>query len=147
MSGLRKPLTIISLVLALVGLGLSSYLTWVHYHPGALVCGTGGCEIVQTSKYSEMFGIPIAIMGVTMFIVIIAGIVVRETMPQYGDMISTGIVVILLAAILYWIYLSYLEANVIHAWCQWCIASSIVTFVLLLVEGYRWYRSYAEIGG
>lgn len=146
MSDFRRPLTLLSLVLALAGLGLSSYLTYVHYNIDALVCGTGSCEIVQTSKYSEMFGIPIALFGMAMFIVIIAGIVLRALRPEYSDLIGTGIVVILLTAVLYWVYLSYLEAYVIHAWCQWCIASSGVTLALLLTEGYRWYRNYTQIG-
>lgn len=146
MDGLKKPLTIISLILATVGLGLSIYLTYVHYNIHALVCGTGGCEIVQTSQYSEMFGIPIAIFGVVMFTALIVAIILRERLAEYADMIGTGIVIVLLMAVLYWAYLSYLEASVIHAWCQWCVATSLVTLAFLFVESYRWYQSYSRIG-
>ncbi len=146
MSAFRHPLTIASLVLAVVGLALAGYLSYVHYNLDALVCGTGGCELVQTSEYSEMFGIPIALFGVAMFVVIIAGIILRELRPETSDLVSTGILVILLTAILYWIYLTYLEINVIHAICQWCVASSLVTLSLLIVEGVRWYRNYTSLG-
>lgn len=146
MEGLKKPLSILSLVLAIVGLGLSIYLTYVHYNIDALVCGTGGCEIVQTSRYSEMFGVPIAVFGVVMFTALIIAIVLRERLPEHADMIGTGIVIVLLMAVLYWAYLSYLEANVIHAWCQWCVATSLVTLAFLFVESYRWYQSYSRIG-
>lgn len=146
MAAFRRPLTIISLILGIVGLGLSVYLTYVHYNIDALVCGTGGCEIVQTSQYSEMFGIPIAVFGVIMFATLIVAIILREQVDAYADMIGTGIVVVLLMAVLYWAYLSYLEANVIHAWCQWCIATSLVTLTMLIVESYRWYRGYSQIG-
>ena len=146
MATFRNPLTIASLVLAVVGLALSAYLSYVHYNLDALVCGTGSCELVQTSEYSEMFGIPIAIFGVVMFIVVIAGIILRELRPETADLVSTGILVILLTAILYWIYLTYLEINVIHAICQWCVASSLTTLALFIVEAIRWYRNYTSLG-
>lgn len=146
MTAFKKPLTIASTILAMVGLGLSSYLTYVHYNIDALVCGTGGCEVVQASKYSEMFGLPIALFGVIMFVGLLAGIVAREILHEYADLISTGMLVVLLTAVIYWAYLSYLEANVIHAWCQWCIATSLVTVTMLVVEGIRWYQSYTELG-
>lgn len=146
MAALKNPLTLISLVLALVGLGLSAYLTYVHYNIDALVCGTGGCELVQTSQYSEMFGIPIAIFGLIMFTLLIVGIVLRELRPDMGDLISTGMLVMLIAAVLYWAYLTYLELEVIHAVCQWCVATSLVTVGILIVEGYRWYQGYKNIG-
>lgn len=146
MTGFKNPLTIISLILATVGLALSLYLTYVHYNIDALVCGTGGCEIVQTSQYSEMFGIPIAIFGDIMFVALIFGVILRERLTEHADLIGTGIVMVLLMAVLYWAYLSYLEANVIHAWCQWCIATSLVTLTMLIVESYRWYRGYSQIG-
>lgn len=146
MSSLRNPLTLISLVLASIGLALSAYLTYVHYNIDALVCGTGGCELVQTSEYSEMFGLPIAIFGIVLFVALIFGIVLRELRPEFNDVISTGVLMILLTAVLYWGYLTYLELYVIHAVCQWCVATSIATLLLLIVEGYRWYQGYKNIG-
>lgn len=146
MSTFRHPLTIASLVLAVVGLALSAYLSYVHYNLDALVCGTGGCELVQTSKYSEMFGIPIALFGVAMFVFVIAGIILRERRPETADLVSTAILAILLTALLYWIYLTYLEINVIHAICQWCVASSMVTLMLFIAEAIRWYRNYTSLG-
>lgn len=143
---MKQPLTLASLVLALAGFVLSAYLTYVHYQPGALVCGTGGCEVVQQSKYSEMFGIPIAIFGLLMFAALIALVVIRELRPEYSDIISTLVLMILVAAILYWAYLTYIELNVLYAVCQWCVATSITSVLLLLVESYRWYKGYKRIG-
>ena len=136
---IRQSITIVSLVLSLTGLALSAYLTYVHYNLDALVCGTGGCELVQTSEYSEMFGVPIALFGLLMFAVLAGAIVLRAVRPDLAEYISTGIVMILVAAIVYWAYLTWLELNVIHAVCQWCVATSIVTALLLVVEAYRWY--------
>lgn len=146
MPGLRQPLTIASLVLTVVGFGLSAYLTYVHYNLDALVCSDGGCATVQTSEYSEMFGLPIAMFGMVMFAVLIAGTIIREVKPDFGDLISTGILMLLISAVIYWAYLTWLELNVIHAVCQWCVATSIATVLMLFVEAFRWYRGYKELG-
>ena len=142
----RSRLTIASLVLSSIGLALSIYLTYVHYNIDALVCSTGGCELVQTSEYAEMFGVPIALFGVLMFAVLIAGIVLRELLEDLADILSTGILMIIVAALVYWAYLTWLELNVIHDVCQWCVATSIVTALLCVVEAVRWYRGYTSIG-
>lgn len=143
---LRSPLTFTSLMLSSIGLVLSVYLTYVHYNLDALVCGTGGCELVQSSEYSEMFGVPIALFGTIMFATLITAIVLREFRVHLADVLSTGILMILVAAIVYWVYLTWLELNVIHAVCQWCVATSIVTALLCVVEAYRWYQGYSHIG-
>ena len=50
--------------LGVAGVGIAGYLTYVHYaglHP---ICGIShGCETVQTSVYSNLFGIPVALLG------------------------------------------------------------------------------------
>lgn len=142
----QKPLTLLSLLLALVGLGLSAYLTYVHFNPSALTCSVGGCDVVQGSQFSTMFGVPIAMFGLAMFLTLIAGIILREIRTDWAELISTAIVMILVAAVIYWAYLTYLELRVIYAVCQWCVATSIATLLLLVVEGYRWYRAYRNIG-
>lgn len=142
-----KPLSIVSLVLALVGASIAAYLTYVHYNIDALVCAGGGCEIVQTSKYSEIMGIPVAVFGLAMFLGVAALIVVRERMADYAYLANAGIIVALVAALIYYAYLTYLEARVIYAWCEWCVASSIVTLTLFLIEASRMWREYnAEPG-
>jgi uncharacterized membrane protein len=129
-----KRLSIVSLVLAIVGAGISGYLT---YNLDALVCAGGGCEIVQTSRYSEIMGIPVALMGLLMFLAVIALIVVRDRIEEYAYLANAGIMILLVSSLIYFGYLTYLEANVIHAWCQWCVATSIVAVILFLVEAFR----------
>ena len=49
---------------ALAGMAVAGYLTWVRYDEAALVCvAGGGCETVQQSSYAEMAGIPVALLG------------------------------------------------------------------------------------
>ncbi len=137
-----KPLSIVSLLLAVVGAAIAAYLTYVHYNIDALVCAGGGCEVVQTSKYSEIMGIPVAVFGLAMFLGVAALIVVRERSVDYAYLANAGIIVALVAALIYYAYLTYLEARVIYAWCEWCVASSIVTLTLFLIEATRMWREY-----
>lgn len=139
-----QRLSIVSLGLALTGAAIAAYLTYVHYNIDALVCVGGGCEAVQTSRYSEIMGIPLALFGLLMFLGVGALIVVRDLMPDYAWIANALIIVALVAALIYYAYLTYLEANVIHAWCDWCVVSSIVTLVLFLVEVVRLRRDYVQ---
>src|SRR5712671_1976159 len=55
----------VTATLSLLGLLLSTYLwLWKIGVVGTLVCGTGTCEYVQTSRYADFLGIPVALIGV-----------------------------------------------------------------------------------
>jgi uncharacterized membrane protein len=52
-------------LLAVAGLAVAGYLTYVHYAGIEPICagGGGGCERVQTSSYAELAGIPVVVLG------------------------------------------------------------------------------------
>lgn len=133
MSGMTWPLRA-STLLAAIGLGIGGYLIYVHYNIDALVCGTGECEIVQTSEYSEVMGIPIAIFGTAMYAALLALAVYRLRAP--GSMLPASMAALAItgAGTLYSAWLTYLELYVIEAICQWCVASAIVTTLLFAIE-------------
>ena len=68
----RKLMTIAAL--SVVGVGISIYLLMVHWAIiGQAIClGVGDCEYVNTSRYSELFGIPVALLGGLTYITFIA---------------------------------------------------------------------------
>jgi uncharacterized membrane protein len=129
-------------VLALVGIAIATYL-WLHAIGvvGALKCGTGGCEIVQASSYARLLGIPVAFYGVVGYAVLF-GISIAGAQPA---MVSRAwptrlLLVISGAGFLFTLYLTSLEAFVIHAWCRWCLASAAVItaiFVTSLAGSFR----------
>ncbi|MFB5083328.1 vitamin K epoxide reductase family protein [Symbiobacterium thermophilum] len=60
-------------VLALVGLGISLYLTWVYTTDRVAIClGSGGCETVQYSPYAWILGIPIPTLGAGAYLMVLA---------------------------------------------------------------------------
>lgn len=121
-------------VAALAGLLISVYM--LLYKLGVirtLVCGTGNCEVVQSSKWSDFLGLPVPLWGVIGYgLVLVAAI--RGVQPgRTGD---RGIAFILAGtaalAFLFSIYLSAVEEFVIGAWCRWCISSAVVATALFL---------------
>jgi uncharacterized membrane protein len=126
-------------ILGIIGLAISIYLTIVHYQEHLLVCavGGGGCETVQTSKYATIGSIPIALLGIGMYVAILGLIVARRYQPEWAFAATTAIFGITLAGVLYEIYLTYVEIWVIDAICPWCVTFAIVTLLIMIVEGWH----------
>jgi uncharacterized membrane protein len=120
--------------LAVAGIGVSTYLVWVHYDIDALVCGVGDCHEVQASRYSEVFGIPVAILGLGMYVAVLALALVRFRVPERAMEITTALFVMTLAGTLYSGYLTWLEIYEIEAICQWCVISAIITTAIFAIE-------------
>lgn len=133
-------------VLALIGVLMSLYLT-LHKlgYVGALACGTGACEVVQTSKWAVQFGVPVPVFGLLGYALMLA-VAVAGLQPRGSSDRIFSIMIFVLAdiAFLFTLYLSYLEQFVIHAWCRWCIGSAAVAtaiWICSLVELLRLQRT------
>jgi uncharacterized membrane protein len=131
----NSRLTAISLALALGGIAVSAYLTLVHYRDDLLVCAVGGCHTVQKSPYAELYGIPVAILGLGMFVAMLGLGLLRRLRPERAETITLITFALALAGTVFTIYLTYLELFVIHAVCQWCVLTAVLIWALLLVEG------------
>jgi uncharacterized membrane protein len=130
----RRP-EIWSVVLAVVGIAIAGYLTIVHYRESLLVCsGISDCETVQTSKYAEIVGVPVALLGLLTFVLLLALAIVRILQPERTDVTTMITFVLIVGAVGFYIYLTYLEVFVINAVCQWCVASSLVMVGMLISE-------------
>lgn len=129
LAGLAVP------VLALLGMGISGYLAYVKLSHGVAVCaGIGNCEIVQTSRYSEIVGIPIALLGFGMYAaILVAWAWGRRPEAWMADQMPWVLFGLSLAGTLYSAYLTYLEIFVIRAICPWCVASAAVVTVLCVL--------------
>lgn len=143
----RSRVPEIVLLLSILGAGIAAYLTYTHFDEGALVCAVGDCGTVQSSKYSEIGPIPIAILGLGMYVVLalLAFSRMRGGLRisfRHATMASWAIT---LAGAVYAIYLTYLEIWVIKAICQWCVASAIVTGLILIAETMLLWRLLGEV--
>lgn len=115
-------------LVALAGIGVAGYLTYVHYRPAALICtGSGGCETVQESSYAELLGIPVALLGLIAYLAVLA-LVAWDT-----EEARTGAAALALGAVGFAVYLVTLQAFVIEAWCVWCLVNDLAIVPLLAV--------------
>jgi uncharacterized membrane protein len=137
----NSRLSAISLALALGGIAVSAYLTLVHYRDDLLVCAVGGCHTVQNSPYAELLGVPVALLGLGMFIAMTGLLIVRRVLPDRGETITLVTFGMALAGAVFTVYLTYLELFVIDAICQWCVLTAIITWLLTIVEGALAWRS------
>jgi uncharacterized membrane protein len=111
-------------VACLVGTGIAAYLTYVHYAGVAPVCTTGGCEKVQTSKYAELGGIPVALLGLVTYVVLLALTAVR------GLEAATVGVFLALVGLAFSGYLLWAQLGPIGAICQWCLGNDLTITVV-----------------
>jgi len=120
-------------ILGLAGMGISGYLTYIHYQNLNSICLFGAkCDEVLTSPYSQIWGIPLALFGLFMYAVLtVMGLLLLSKRIARQDLLALGIYAVALSGTLFSIYLYYLEIFEIHAFCTWCIASSLVMFSLL----------------
>jgi uncharacterized membrane protein len=132
-------------LLSLTGLFISAYLYLYKLGKiGSLACGTGGCETVQWSPWSRVAGIEVSLVGVLGY----ASLLVLCLVALQPNMVHRRGPALLLAvlsgiAVLFTLYLTYLELFVIHAICRWCVASGVVIvgiFILSLFDLRRLHR-------
>ena len=127
---LSSPRTIAAL--ALIGLGIAAYLTWTHYAGVEPICASdGGCEEVQSSKYAELAGVPVALIGVVGYAAILVSLALR------GDLGRTVTAFLGLVGLGFSGYLTYLELVEIDATCQWCLASALVMSAIAVAATVR----------
>jgi uncharacterized membrane protein len=102
--------------LAVVGAAIASYLLYVHQTGSTLACATGGCQTVQSSRYAELLGLPVAAFGLAAFLALLV------TAIASGELARTVQAVVGLAAVGFSGYLLYVQLGVIGAVCEWCLA-------------------------
>ncbi len=138
-SPLRLTIKIAIPVLALLGTAISGYLTYIHYQALNSICLFGAkCDTVLTSQYSTMWGVPLSLFGLVMYIVLLAlSLFSLRAKGDWEDRLALGTYAVALSGILFTVYLYYLEIFVLHAFCSWCMVSSIVLasiFVLSVIN-------------
>jgi uncharacterized membrane protein len=136
---LDRRLQITSLVLAVLGLADAGYLTYTHYAENG-VCGvSSGCTVVQQSTWSELFGIPVSLLGVIGYVGLLTLLVLlsfrldNETVRLLLVM-GTGI------GFLFSMFLMYRAYITLEAFCPFCTTSAVVMTLLAIISTTRFIR-------
>lgn len=130
---LSKPGAIGLMAISAFGLFDAVLLTVEHYQNITLPCNiTHGCELVLTSKYAEVFGIPIALFGAVYYFAILA-------LSFYGYQEKIDLRLLFFPALIGGILslgLLYVQGGILHAWCQYCILSAVSSLLLFALTSY-----------
>ncbi len=138
-----RSLRITLIALTVVGLGVASYLTYIHYAGIKPVCTAGGsCLKVQSSIYSELAGVPVALIGLLGYIAILGSLLVPESETSRLATMAFTLVGFGFSA-----YLTYRELFSIHAICEWCASSAVIMTVMMCLSVWRFLRGDAGATG
>ncbi|OGE75429.1 MAG: hypothetical protein A3C85_02940 [Candidatus Doudnabacteria bacterium RIFCSPHIGHO2_02_FULL_48_21] len=117
---------------ALLGLVIMSYLTYIHYANTSSFCDISkevSCDVVTTSLYSEVFGLPVSVLGLGYFLMVLV-ISLRKMSPDKFRFLFMATAFALVPSL----YLSYMEYFVIKSFCILCETSKILMFIILGVS-------------
>ena len=115
-------------ILAAVGAVVAGYLTYAHFTHTPVACATGGCEIVQSSDYAELAGIPVALLGLAAYLFLLG------TAFSSSEAARTAAAAVAAAGAAFSAYLVYVQIAVIDAICQWCVVSDVVMPLIACVS-------------
>jgi uncharacterized membrane protein len=139
----RFNLRNISIVLVVIGLFITGYLSYTKLADTSVVCvesATFNCDAVTHSIYSKFLGIDVAYLGFALDVIILAVLLLEPRvgfLRNYGVMILFGLT---LWGFLYHDYLTLMAVTRIKALCIWCLSAHTVMTLLLIVTSIRLYR-------
>jgi len=126
-----KKLHSLLTLLSLLGLADASYLTWEHFLGQLPPCTISGCELVLTSSYSQVWGVPLAFLGALFYLVML---LILCFIKYQG---ASKLRLILLpwsgVGLLTSLTLTYIQFYVIGAICPYCLFSAGINFVLFII--------------
>lgn len=141
--------------LAIIGIAISAYLFSVKTFSLDPVCGVSSCGVVNNSVYSMFLGVPTSAWGMLFYFLVtvlvfeldlssvskpsffdrVYNVFAKKTgnSTEYFSIIKLINIFVASVGLLFSGYLTYLEAFVINAWCQWCIVSAWITVCLFIL--------------
>ena len=122
-------------VLILIGIGVAAYLSYVETQSVEAVCGpVGDCNTVQQSRYAKFFDvIPVGLVGLLGYLGLLAAWLTRKVLPKFAKPADIAFFGMAFFAVIFSLYLTYLEPFVIRAVCIWCLTSAVIVTLLLLL--------------
>jgi uncharacterized membrane protein len=122
------------IVIAVLGLALASYLVYVHYSGTRPACSAGdACLKVQTSVYSKIAGVPVALIGLIGYVGIFLSLLVPDR-----DEVRLATLVMTVIGVGFSGYLTYRELFTLKTICEECAASAVLMLLLFLAASTRY---------
>ncbi len=129
-------------VVSIAGLGVAGHLTAVRLEGDSPSCIVGGgCKTVQESEYSELAGIPVAVLGLLAYVGLLAAALLPGPLGR-----ALGLFVALVS-FGFSMWLTYAELFIIEAICAWCVTSAALVTLALILAAARAFGPWATPGG
>lgn len=130
-----KSLMGVIAVLAILGVAVSSVSLYHHFSTSKTsFCDIGqafNCDLVNRSQYSSFGGIPVALIGIVGYLLIVAFATLYREKAETPLMLTIAS----LAGLGFALYLTYVEARVLHAWCILCLSSLATITIISVLAG------------
>jgi uncharacterized membrane protein len=138
---MEKRLSQLAIILTIIGLLVSIYMTIYKITSNDSMCiGSGDCKTVNASRYAEVYGIPVAVLGIAGYSAILA-VLLLERKPgffqQNGTLLFFGLS---LTGFLFTLYLIFVEVALIRAYCPFCITSQTAMTIIFIISVIRLVR-------
>ncbi len=133
---------VILIGLAVIGIAVAGYMAWAELTGNETVCSDVGkidCAAVQQSAYAKTLGMPVAVLGLLGYVAMLGVLVLEDQVPLLAAYGRTLVVGMALFGVIFQTYLTWIEASVLDAWCQWCVASFVTVTLIFLIGCYRVY--------
>ena len=130
-------------VLSLLGIFVSGYLSVKRLTGGSLVCSRWAqCDTVNNSVYAKISGVPVAFIGLAGYLVLLGlAVAALQTWgPTHRRLLAISFV-LALGGVGFSAYLTYIELFVIEAVCNWCVASAVLITLLAILGGTNLWRT------
>jgi uncharacterized membrane protein len=128
-------------ILAVGGIVVSSVSLKHHYATSKTefcdIGNTFNCDIVNRSEYSEILGIPVALIGMVGYAAILGLATVYRERRETTALIFAGAS----AGLAFALYLTYIEGRVLGVWCIMCLSSLALISGIAAMSGVLWFRS------
>jgi uncharacterized membrane protein len=123
-------------IASVIGLIDAGYLSYGKLVQAQLYCtpGLGNCNLVNASQWSHIFGIPVAYLGFLSYLAILLLKIFGKKIKIVAPYQEYLLFFITLVGVLFSGYLTYIEAAVLHTYCQWCVVSAIMISVLFILS-------------
>ena len=136
-----KRLSQLAIALSILGLLVSIYMTIYKLTDNEKMCvGSGGCSVVNNSRYSEVSGIPVAVLGVGGYAAILAVLLLERRnkfFEQNGSILFFGLSI---TGFLFTVWLIYVEIALIKALCPFCLTSQVAMTIIFIISVIRLIR-------
>ncbi|NEO84982.1 MAG: vitamin K epoxide reductase family protein [Spirulina sp. SIO3F2] len=128
--------------IALLGLGLTGYLSWIKLTGQTLLCPSSGegCQAVLNSPYATVFGVPLSVLGMAAYGVVAIATIVSQLVPALKSWTDPPLLWLTLGMATVSTYLMGVLIWDLHLFCPYCLASAIfsATLLILVLFGRTW---------